>query len=889
MWAAPQVSDGLAAMDITQVLLSAQSPTISIRNHAEQQILQAESANTPLLMTMLCAELANEAKEPNVRQLAGVILKNCVVGQAENIVEEKRQRWLATDPAARNQIKAGILQTLHSPVSTARHTSAQVAAAIAIVELPENQWPELIAGLVHNVTSSDNDHAKESSLETLGFICEEIDPDHLKSQCNQILTAVVSGMRQEQPNEAVRLAATQAMLNALDFVNANFENEQERNYIMQTVCETTQAASLKLKKAAFEVIVRVAELYYQKLPAYMQALFSLTTAAIQAATAAHSFEDDELQDELGRQAVEFWSTICEEELELMEEASTDPSRACHNFVKGAAPHIVPLLLEALCKQEEDQDDDDAWNMAMAAATCLAKIAQTIEDDVVDIVMPFIQKYIADPDWRRREAATLSFGSILEGPSEAKIGPFIPLAMDVMIKHMSDPSVQVKDTAAWTIGRICEHHIRSITQEHWVAMTRPQQPNQGPESRGVLLRGLEDDPRVAHNICWAIHNLAEHCEETKDHATNPLSALFVDLVRALLACTERPDAGEAHLRMTAYETLNTMLTNAALDTREHIKQILPVIIDRLEKSFKMQIVSSDDKEAQAELQGLLCGTLQVTVQKLDAEATPWCDAMMALFLQVFGAKNSTVHEEALMAVGAVSTATEAGFEKYMMHFRPFLSLGLSNYEEHQVCQVAVGVVGDICRALEAKVEPYCDEIVGLLLRDLQNPNLNRNVKPPILSCFGDIALAVGGGFEKYMQITMDMLVQASQTRVDASNPDMLDYLNQLREGIFEAYTGILQGLRTGDKAAAFEPYVIKALEFLGQLATELQTSPPSDEVMRAAVGVVGDLACTLGVRFKVLAKQAPHKDYLKLLLKEARSPNSSDSTKQVAMWAHQQIA
>ena len=87
-----------------------------------------------------------------------------------------------------------------------------------------------------------------------------------------------------------------------------------------------------------------------------------------------------------------------------------------------------------------------------------------------------------------------------------------------------------------------------------------------------------------------------------------------------------------MRSTAYEALNTTLMNGAQDTREHIKQILPLIIQRLEQSFKMQIVSSDDKEAQSELQGLLCGTLQVTTQKLNAEALPWCDVMMALFLQ-----------------------------------------------------------------------------------------------------------------------------------------------------------------------------------------------------------------------------------------------------------------
>lgn len=237
---------------------------------------------------------------------------------------------------------------------------------------------------------------------------------------------------------------------------------------------------------------------------------------------------------------------------------------------------------------------------------------------------------------------------------------------------------------------------------------------------------------------------------------------------------------------------------------------------------------------------------------------------------------------------VVAATEAQFEKYMGHFRPFLALGLSNYEEHQVCAVAIGVVGDICRALEAKVLPYCDEIVHLLLRNLQNPNLNRNVKPPILSCFGDIALAVGGEFEKYMQITMSMLVQASSAPIDTTNnPDMVEYLNQLREGIFEAYTGVVQGLRADNKAAAFDPYLPCALDLVRQVAEGIPQGVPTDEVIRAAAGMVGDLGSAIAAA-RVTARQPPHREYLKALLKEATKNSPSDTTKQVGQWAHQEI-
>ena len=102
---------------------------------------------------------------------------------------------------------------------------------------------------------------------------------------------------------------------------------------------------------------------------------------------------------------------------------------------------------------------------------------------------------------------------------------------------------------------------------------------------------------------------------------------------------------------------------------------------------------------------------------------------------------------------------------MEAFTPFLHVGLKNVDEYQVCHAAVGLVGDICRALGASVMVYCDEIMNILLENLSNSNVHRQVKPQILSVFGDVALAVGPGFRKYLDIVLQTLMQASQAQVD----------------------------------------------------------------------------------------------------------------------------
>lgn len=159
-------------------------------------------------------------------------------------------------------------------------------------------------------------------MTTIGFICDTDDADlrdSLQNHSNAILTAVVQGARKEETNAEVRLAAVTALSDSIEFVRSNFENEGERNYIMQVICEATQAEDARIQQGAYGCLNRIMGLYYDKMSFYMEkALFGLTIQGMK------SEEED-----VSKLAIEFWCTVCEEEISIED----DNAQVCNSNIE----------------------------------------------------------------------------------------------------------------------------------------------------------------------------------------------------------------------------------------------------------------------------------------------------------------------------------------------------------------------------------------------------------------------------------------------------------------------------------------------------------------------------------------------------------------------------
>ncbi|XP_057329576.1 importin subunit beta-1 isoform X2 [Microplitis mediator] len=873
-------------VQLIQVLEKTVSQDKNELEAAQHFLEQAALTNIHEFVQRLSGVLGTPAASTVARMAAGLQLKNQLTSKDPTLKAQYQQRWLAIPAETREFIKKNILGALGTE-NNRPSSAAQCVAYVAVAELPVGQWTDLIALLVNNIADQNGtEMMKEATLEAIGYICQEIDSEVLVSQSNQILTAIIHGMRGSSTSNHVKLAATRALYNSLEFTKGNFEIESERNFIMEVVCETTQSTHTQIRVAALQCLVKIMSLYYQFMEPYMgPALFPITLEAMKSDT-----------DEVALQGIEFWSNVAEEEVDLsMEEGEASeggrpPSKVSRHYAKGALMFLVPVLIQKLTKQEEFDDEDD-WNPSKSAGVCLMLLASCCEENIVPHVLPFVTENIKNPDWRFRDAALMAFGSILGGLEPSTLKPLVEQAMPTLIELMYDVSVVVRDTAAWTFGRICEIIPEAAINETYL---KPLLES--------LANGLHAEPRVAANVCWAFTGLAEasyEAAETEDGQqpeTYCMSAFFDYIVQKLLETTDRPDGAQANLRSAAYEALMEMVKNSPRDCYVTVQKTTMVILERLQQVLQMEthIQNHSDRAQYHDLQSLLCATLQSVLRRVTPEDAPRIsDAIMTALLSMFSSNSGKVggvQEDALMAVSTLVEQLGEGFLKYMEAFKPFLCMGLKNHAEYQVCGAAVGLTGDICRALKSKVLPYCDDIITLLLENLRNNTVHRSVKPQILSVFGDIALSIGPEFKKYLEVVLQTLVEASQTDVDRNDYDMIDYLNELRVGVLEAYTGIIQGFR-GDAEGTnpdvpnpdvllIEPQVPFIIQFITTIA---QDREHLDESMSAAIGLLGDLIMVFGAKLLPLVETEP---LTELLIKGRRARNSK--ARALAIWVTKEI-
>lgn len=798
---------------------------------------------------------------------------------------------------------------------------------MAYVELPVNEWPDLLRILHYNIVGVGSDLStqglRRASLEALGYICEEGLSSVLESAAGEILSAVVHGLGAREPSAAVRQAAATALLNSLDFLRLRLEQgEEERNATFRAIFEAVasyqssagSAEMLPVAVGALECLVKAAQVLYAYMRPYMhQGLAELTVNAMSSAESSISL-----------QGIEFWSTICDVELELLKEQDDcielgrPFEQPMHNFARDSSATVIPILLTLMASQSHDDDDEDAgdeWTPSMASATCLSLYSLVVADDLLKlpILRRFIEENLASTDWHFREAAVLAFGSILEGPRRDILEPLVLNMFPALFRLFHDSSVSVRDTNMWALGRVCELHPRFVPIEH------------SEQLAGSFAAGLKQPPRVAASASWALlHLIRRISRDTQGPveerlAKEMLARILPTLATLLMEAAQRQDSDEASLRSAAFEVLTSILAEVPGPVDQNLLlELISHVLSILNESIRLVVgaLSVDEQVRGSDMQSSCVGLLAIAIKRAGASSishATW-ERLGGSFLAIAqaGAAGKTAItslEDLFLSLGSLLTdITESGSTDLAVNlvtpFIPYVLGILARPDETQLCRVVIGFVSDVARACKSStpVTANLDNLVMSLQRILQSPTCQRDLKPLAITALGDLAGAVGGRVwcsSAHFVSTFTILGMASGIQIaDEEDLDEVDFVCELRLALIESVTWIIQGSKdesTGavnqDVARALHdpvmsiiiPFLLSNLApwCLRELGAGSVVEPGHlDDIIRAASGLTGDLADLYCGPTDVRAALKPlAPEFLRIV-----SDKISESTETTQKWA-----
>ncbi|CDJ29179.1 importin subunit beta-1, putative [Eimeria mitis] len=842
------MADQMAVLQ--QLLLATLDPRPSVRQAAEQQLTAARRTDLGQFVSSMAALIALEQPPQGpqgapgsvedlliAKQIAAVTFKNSISAKDMTLDGAAAQAWRALPTPTKSEIKKQLLAALQTECTQVGNAVCQALAKLGVIELRSLEFEDLLPSLqdmVQQAVSCQQPQQQQlakacgrHALTCLAYLCEELadvvsegeEPSEVLSadRCNVVLTAVVHGLKDSDPQ--LKVAALRALYHALIFAKENFNRKGERDYIIASVVEAGGASNPSpVQVAAFECIVQIAQEYYSFLEAYMPTVGPLTWHALKGSDSAVVIA-----------ALEVWNALAEEELAIIEGESTRWTLL--KIMEQAAPFLLPLLLSQLLNAAEDEDDDDSWTPAMAAAICLGLCAQVVKDAILPPVLEFVQLNFSSTEWRRREASLLALGCVMEGPSAEAMAPYVATSFPMLVKAVaSDVSVAVRDSAAWTLGKAAQQHA-PIVLRHLFPPAGVQPAGAPANSSGELLLAiverLADQPRVAVHICWMLHELADNINTPEGRAAyqgttdaqqqdqNPLDPIFPKLCEALLSVSERPDADEKNLREAAFNCMGALIKNAGSACWNHLLSLLEHFEGQLRKSF-----SFEQTEQTKQRQGMLCGVIQILCLRLGDQvccvalfkfsAYAWVFQRPTNGVQANQAEGSTSPSnpqgfvvssepsvcDALLALSALINSSGPAVSPFAGEVADLLVLQMqhqhepqeaasteaaatattptndsSTPDELQAARICIELVGDLSRALGTEFGGLSDALLHEFYQLLRAPSVDRSLKPVVIVAVGDVALSLGGAkFARFAPWLIELLVQAGVTPYDAGPPN-----------------------------------------------------------------------------------------------------------------------
>ncbi|XP_048632631.1 transportin-1 isoform X1 [Brassica napus] len=453
-----------------------------------------------------------QGKSVEIRQAAGLLLKNNLKGGYSSMAQENRK-----------YIKSELLPCLGAVDRHIRTTVGTIISEIVNID-GVSGWLELLPALVTCLDSNDLNHM-DGAMDALSKICEDI-PHVLDSEVPGLaettpINIFLPRLFQffQSPHASLRKLSLGCVNQYVIIMPAALYNSMDK--YLQGLFVLANDPVAEVRKLVCAAFVQLTEVLPSSIEPHLRNVMEYMLQV-------NKYPDEEVALE----ACEFWSAYCDAQL--------PPDN-----LKELLPRLIPVLLsnmayadddESLLDAEEDEsqpdrdqdlkprfhtsrlhgseyfddDDDDSfnvWNLRKCSAAAIDVLSNVFGDEILPALMPLIQAKIStsgDETWKEREAAVLTLGAIAEGCFNG-LYPHLSEIVAFLLPLLDDKFPLIRSISCWTLSRFGKYLIQETGN--------PKGYEQFEKVlMGLLRRLLDTNKRVQEAACSAFATVEEDAAE-----------------------------------------------------------------------------------------------------------------------------------------------------------------------------------------------------------------------------------------------------------------------------------------------------------------------------------------------------------------------------------------
>jgi len=826
--------------------------------------------NLSSFLTILGTILSNESKDPKIRILSAIVIKNSLLYS-----EDYRKKWKTEiSKEEKDKIKLLILSTLASSQKNIRTMAGTVISSICKIDTPITEtWPDLLPSLTNNAFNEDI-NMKLSAIETLGYVCEELNMKSIDSaNVDKIMNALIQNLIKGENTKQVILQLLKALSYAIRLAQKNFENKNERNIIMNSIFQIGDKY-----QTDEDVIEKIAMLFIEMLSIssyydYIEEFF------LQIMKFSFGIFDKykESNEKLALFALEIILSVGDEEvsrinydfinLNKIGNGNYTLDKKNRGYFNKISPELQKLIEQNV--KLPDDDNEDSWNISNACLKILNLMSQLADSNTMHKFYENLSNEIKKNNQGQNDINLLNnrakiwllLGSCIARVNITDIAKILNSNIYLIFEDIrQNISMPLKKSASYIILKVTKEIPKMFDSSRLGKII---------ELLSAEIKASQDNIYMA-NLCRSLQNLIKcYGDLETNKSSSSLSPYFEIILNNLFVGAEQDIKNyqaSAKTTLSRFMTIGTLIEYSSHDKQFQISQIIKqflIQIESTQNNIDTMIKAGIDKETIFQIQEYYFSLLQKLFNKYKTKIElDFADKIWQLTEALFKYRQ-TVFDEANLAMSALARNMGETFEPIFKKYYPYVEYSIKYYSNNSLSKSGLVSLMHCIISVQKNIDKTKD-IISTLIDVCVSNEVEKKNKTIAISIIGYVAMFEGTNFSIYIDPVMKLLFSAAQMGFNLGyniDEELIEFVKTLRFQIIQTFT-CLEMTFNNKENNILNSYMKDIFEFLKSCIND--TKIQNLEILKSILSLINDLFGIYGSQFKELCNENFAAGFIKLI-------------------------